>query len=151
MANILFFIKFYFMFDKIFSAIFIYFFFSGIIFIENIMRICKAERCTNVRTEAIDNNLSFLAPIVILFDALICEPFINKAHKRIDAAQTNGSLIISQLFNSFGVAASAFRIHLTGVVVLVFLFFLVILSMGFTKSNDTQKTTGGVEESLAKS
>ncbi|BAS19722.1 hypothetical protein RM6536_0475 [Rothia mucilaginosa] len=44
-----------------------------------------------------------------------------------------------------------FRIHLAGMVVLVFLFLLVILSVGFTKSNDTEKTTGGVEKSLAKS
>ena len=98
--------------------------------------LCQGERRTNVRAEIIDNNLPFFL-LFFLFEGFIGKPFIDQTHKGIDAAQTDGCFFISQLLYSLGVAATPFRIHLTGMVVFVFLFFLVILSVSFTKSNDT--------------
>ncbi|OFR66312.1 hypothetical protein HMPREF2874_02430 [Rothia sp. HMSC068F09] len=55
------------------------------------------------------------------------------------------------MLNSFSVASTTLCMHLAGMVLVVLLFLLIVLTMGFTQCNYTKKTTSGVEECLAKS
>ena len=65
--------------------------------------------------------------VAFFLEALICKPLIYQTHEGIDTAQADGCFLISELFNSFGVAATALCMNLADMVALVLLRVLLIL------------------------
>ena len=55
----------------------------------------KRKRRTNISTQVIDNNLSFLESVFIFSYRLFFEPFIHETNKRVYAAHANGGFLIA--------------------------------------------------------
>ena len=104
-----------------------------------VMAFCQRERRTYIRAKTIDNDLPFLAALVLRRKGfLVVQPIINEFDQCVDTAKTDRCFFIGELFNCFGITGASFSMYLPHM-------FLVVFTSSLTQSDGTQESASCVD------